>query len=306
MKLTSDKRYLALEYTYIVIGSFITGFSITIFTNPSQIAPGGVSGIATILYHMFGWDLGLSMLLMNIPLFLVGVWLFGKQFGFKSVLGSVLLSVATNFWGYLLGYDGILDLSRDMNVWLSCLFGGVTAGLGIGLVMKSGSNTGGTDILAQILAKYGKISLGTSLFLVDGVIILMSAFTFGIEKAMFAIIVAYVMQIMVDKVILNMGTNYAKTVLITSEKIEEIRAFILNDLDKSGSIIDAKGMYSRADKPIIMTVIPNNMIAKLTRFVHIIDPSAFMIIQETIHVFGEGNNSMAQYVALNKDVTQQH
>lgn len=306
MKLTSDKRYLALEYTYIVIGSFITGFSITIFTNPSQIAPGGVSGIATILYHMFGWDLGLSMLLMNIPLFLVGVWLFGKQFGFKSVLGSVLLSVATNFWGYLLGYDGILDLSRDMNVWLSCLFGGVTAGLGIGLVMKSGSNTGGTDILAQILAKYGKISLGTSLFLVDGVIILMSAFTFGIEKAMFAIIVAYVMQIMVDKVILNMGTNYAKTVLITSEKVEEIRAFILSDLDKSGSIIDAKGMYSRVDKPIIMTVIPNNMIAKLTRFVHIIDPSAFMIIQETIHVFGEGNNSMAQYVALNKDVTQQH
>ena len=172
--------------------------------------------------------------------------------------------------------------------------------------VKSGSNTGGTDILAQILAKYGKISLGTSLFLVDGVIILMSAFTFGIEKAMFAIIVAYVMQIMVDKVILNMGTNYAKTVLITSEKVEEIRAFILSDLDKSGSIIDAKGMYSRADKPIIMTVIPNNMIAKLTRFVHIIDPSAFMIIQETIHVFGEGNNSMAQYVALNKDVTQQH
>lgn len=298
-------RYTILEYFYIVLGSFITAFAITVFTNPSKIAPGGVSGVSTILYHAFGFDLSLTMLLQNIPLFIVGTLLFGKQFGLKSLLGSVLLSLFSSLIGNVLGYDGILDLSKDMNVWLSCLFGGVISGVGIGIVMKSGANTGGTDIIAQIAARYLHIPLGTSLFIVDGIVILSSAFIFGIESALYAIIVAYVMQVMVNKIVLMMGTNYAKTCYIISEKLNEIRDFVLNDLDKSGTLIEAKGLYSMKNRPMLMVVIPNQSVSRLTRMVHLTDPAAFLIIQETYHVFGEGNRSMEEFVALNKDVSQE-
>ena len=298
-------RYTILEYFYIVLGSFITAFAITVFTNPSKIAPGGVSGVSTILYHAFGFDLSLTMLLQNIPLFIVGTLLFGKQFGLKSLLGSVLLSLFSSLIGSVLGYDGILDLSKDMNVWLSCLFGGVISGVGIGIVMKSGANTGGTDIIAQIAARYLHIPLGTSLFIVDGIVILCSAFIFGIESALYAIIVAYVMQVMVNKIVLMMGTNYAKTCYIISEKLNEIRDFVLNDLDKSGTLIEAKGLYSMKRKPVLMVVIPNQSVSRVTRMVHMTDPDAFLIIHETYHVFGEGNRSMEEFVALNKDVSQE-
>ena len=245
------------------------------------------------------------MLLQNIPLFIVGTLLFGKQFGLKSLLGSVLLSLFSSLIGSVLGYDGILDLSKDMNVWLSCLFGGVISGVGIGIVMKSGANTGGTDIIAQIAARYLHIPLGTSLFIVDGIVILCSAFIFGIESALYAIIVAYVMQVMVNKIVLMMGTNYAKTCYIISEKLNEIRDFVLNDLDKSGTLIEAKGLYSMKNRPMLMVVIPNQSVSRLTRMVHMTDPAAFLIIQETYHVFGEGNRSMEEFVALNKDVSQE-
>ena len=134
-------KYTVLEYFYIILGSFITAFAITAFTNPAQIAPGGVSGISTILYHAFSFDLSLTMLLQNIPLFIIGTLLFGKQFGLKSLIGAVLLSIFSSIIGRVIGYDGILDLSRDMNLWLSCLFGGVLSGIGLGIVMKSGENT---------------------------------------------------------------------------------------------------------------------------------------------------------------------
>lgn len=298
-------KYTALEYFYIVLGSFITAFAVTVFLNPAQIAPGGVSGISTILYHTFGWDLGLTMLLQNIPLFIIGIALFGKRFGIKSLLGSLLLSLFSSLISSTIGTEGILDLSRDMNLWLSCLFGGVLSGLGVGIVMKSGANTGGTDIIAQIIARYMHVPLGSALFFVDGVVIILSAFIFGIESALYAIVVAYITQVMVNKVVLMMGTNYAKTCYIISDKINEIRTFILNDLDKTGTLIEAKGLYSMKRKPVLMVVIPNQSVSRVTRMVHMTDPDAFLIIQETYHVFGEGNRSMEEFVALNKDVSQE-
>ena len=297
-------KYIFLEYFYIIVGSFITAFGITVFLNPAQIAPGGVSGIATIYYHLFGWDLSLVMLLHNIPLFIIGVALFGKQFGAKSLLGALLLSVGTTVCGAVFGYEGILDMTKDINIWLCALLGGVTTGIGLGLVLKSGSNTGGTDILAQVIARFTHIPLGTSLFLVDGCIIVSSLFVFGVESMIYAIIVAYITQVMINKVVLSMGTNYAKTAFIISDKMGEIRDFILNDLDRSGTLIKSKGLYSMEEKDMLMVVIPNRTVTKLTRFVEKTDPNAFLIINETYHVFGEGHTSIEEFVARNKDVTQ--
>lgn len=294
-----------IDYTYIIIGSAVTALSIALFTTPAQIAPGGVSGIGTILYHMFGIDVGLSIFVLSVPVFIAGVRLFGSLYGIKSLIGTVALSAFTSFWNLIFGYDGILDYSREMSLWLSALYGGVLAGIGIGLVMKGGSNTGGTDIMALILARYTKITTGTSLMIIDAVIIAASAFVFSLESALYAIVVAFITSVALDKVVLSIGTGYAKEITIISDRLEEIGAFITKELDRSGTVLPAKGLYSGQDKKMLMTVIPKEYISRLVRKVHELDNSAFMIIQDTYHVLGEGFVPIEEMVAKqHNDVTQ--
>ena len=293
----------AIDYLYIIIGSAATALAVTVFLNPARLAPGGVSGISTILYHTLGWDLGTSMIVMTIPIFLIGMKLFGKQYGFRTLLGSLLLSVFTWVWSYLLGSDGILDYSKEMSLWLSALYGGVISGLGMGLVMKSGSNTGGTDIIAQIIARYTPLTLGTSLFIVDAIIIAVSALFFGIENALIAIVVAYITGLAVNNVVLSAGTNQAKTVYIISDKTEEIGTYITSELERGATVLDAKGFFTDQSRPMLMTVVPNQDISKLTRCVHALDEKAFMVIQETYQVLGEGYTPI-ENIAHSSDVTK--
>jgi Uncharacterized conserved protein len=299
------RRLTPSDLAYIIIGSAIVGFSITVFSTPARIAPGGVSGIATIIYHLFSIDTGLTILVLSIPIFLLGLKLFGGQYGIKSLLGSIFLSLCTSLWSLVFGYNGILDYTKDISVWLSCLYGGVLSGIGMGIVMKSGANTGGTDIIAQILARYSHLTLGTCFFIVDGLIILASAFIFGIESALYAIVYCFISTITIDKVLLSMGTNYAKTVYIISDRLDEIGNFILSELDRSGTVLDAKGLYTKESKPMLMTVIPNRSISLLTRSVHKLDPKAFMVIQETYHVLGEGYTPIEKMAESSQnDITQ--
>ncbi len=292
-----------IDYAYIIIGSAITALGIVLFLNPAMLAPGGVSGIATILFHTLDIDLSLTIFVLTLPLFFIGLKLFGKQYGVKTLLGSVLLSVFTMMWTSIFGENGILDYSKDISTWLSALYGGVITGLGMGLVMKSGSNTGGTDIVAQIIARYTPLSLGTALFIVDGIIIAVSAVFFSIENALYAIVVAYITTVVVNKIVLSMGTNYAKTVFIISENTDEIGKFITEELERGATILDAKGFYTKESRPMIMTVIPNQDISRLTRAVHASDPKAFLIIHEAFHVLGEGYTPIER-IASSSDVTQ--
>ena len=172
--------------------------------------------------HIAGWNLGLTIFALTMPLFFIGMKLFGREYGVKTLMGSLLLSAFTAIWSTVFGTEGILDYSKDMSVWLSALYGGVISGVGIGFVMKSGSNTGGTDIIAQIMARYTSLSLGTSLFIVDGIIIAVSAVFFGLENALYAIIVAYITTVAINKIVLSMGTNYAKTIFIITSRTNDV------------------------------------------------------------------------------------
>ena len=299
-------RRSVIDYTYTVAGSAITALAIALFTNPAQIAPGGVSGIGTILYHLLGIDVGLSIFVLSLPLFLVGMRLFGKMYGLKSIVGTALLSAFTSLWTLIFGANGILDYSHEMALWLSCLYGGVLSGLGMGLVMKGGSNTGGTDIAALVMARFTHLTTGTCLMLIDGVIIASSAFIFSLESALYAIIVAYITTLVLDKIVLSMGTGYAKTVYIISDRLDEIGSYILNELERSGTVIPAKGLYTGQDRPMLMTVIPNQSISRLTATVHDIDEKAFMVISDTHHVLGEGFTPISTLVERqHSDVTQE-
>ncbi len=291
-----------LDYLYIVIGNALAAFSISVFFNPASLAPGGVSGISIIINHLTGWNLGLTMLVINIPIYIAGLLVFGKEYGFKTLISTVLLSLFTSMWSWIFPY-GILDYHRDMSFWLSALFGGLISGAGTGITMRSGSNTGGTDILAQIFARFTPLQTGVTMMIINGAIIFGSLFVFGVESALYSVSVCLLTSVIIDKVIMLVGTGYAKTVFIISPELEAIGSWIIETLHHSGTIIESEGLYSKSPRPMLMAIIPNKDLPRLTREIREIDPNAFVIIQNTSHVLGQGYRNIS-LVADNQDPTQ--
>jgi len=285
------------EYLNIVVGTMIAGFSVAIFVTPAKIASGGVNGISTILYHTMGWDPGLVMLLINIPLFFLGMKVFGPLYGFKSLFGSVLLSLFVSFFGYLTKYQGVLSYGDRMDTLLSAVFGGVLLGSGIGIVMRSGSNTGGTDILAQILNKYTPMNMGTCLFLIDAVIILCGWAVFGLERALFAVIALYISSQMINYMVMNLGTKYAKTAYIVSEKHQVIGDRIIKELHHGGTLLSGVGIFTGQNRTILLAVVHNQQINHLMQIVREEDPGAFMFVHETYQALGQGFVPMSSFTA---------
>ena len=179
-------------------------------------------------------------------------------------------------------------------------------GIGVGLVLRSGANTGGTDILAQILARFTPLSMGTSLFIVDALVIAASAFIFSLEMALYATITVYITSMTIDKVVLSFGTRSAKTVWIISEHYEEIGAAIMEELGHGATLVEAEGMYSKQGRPMVLSVISNNKLTLLTNIVHRFDTKAFMVIGEAYEVLGEGFSSIEAALWRGRsDTTQQ-
>lgn len=301
----TKRQYHLLELFYIISGSFLTAVGIALFTTPAKIASGGVSGIATILFHSFGFDTGLSILVLSVPLFLIGVAIFGKEYGIRSLAGTLFLALFTSLLNRFFGYGGVLSYENPQSVLLSAIFGGVMMGIGVGLVLRSGANTGGTDIVAQILARFTPLSMGSSLFLVDALVIGASAYIFSLEMALYATITVYITATVIDRVLLSFGTRSAKTVFIVSEKLQVIQKEILEQLGHGGTILSGLGMYTGLNRPVIMTVVSNHKVAQLTNIVHEADKRAFMIVQEAYKVLGEGFSPIEEETwAGLSDVTQ--
>ena len=301
-------RQAFIDWIYIIFGTFLTGFGISVFMNPARLAPGGVSGLGTITDHGIEdktgktMELGLIILFLSTPIYLLGLAVFGKEYGIRTLMGTLLLSLSTFIFDSIFP-NGIIDYSKESSLWLCTLFTGLTNGIGIGLVMRTGSNTGGTDIIAQILARYTPLGMGNALLFVDGTVILSSIFIFGIENALYSAVVSIIISLIIDRVIVPFGTNYAKTVYIISPHIDIIGEYILKNMNRSGTIIPSRGLFSGENKEMLMTVIPKKDLTKLTRCVKEADPNAFLVIQDTYHVLGEGYQPL-DVIADSKDVSQ--
>lgn len=281
-----------VDCLYIVVGTFIAAFGIACFITPARISCGGVNGIATIIYHLTGFDTGLAMLCVSVPIFVAGVLAFGMGYGIKSIAGTVLLSLWTSFFGLLTGYNGVLSYTDGADIILSAIFGGGLVGCGIGLVMRTGANTGGTDIIAQIINKYTPLSTGTGLFISDGLVLVAGVFVFGFEHALFGIITIFISTHMVNYMILGLGTRYAKTAFIFSEKHTNISNRILAELHHGATELKGTGTFTGNERTLLMAVLHNRQINQLTRIVYEEDPLAFMFIQDTYEVLGQGFVSM--------------
>ena len=295
-KIFSKKWFIS--YSLIVIGSIILAAGFVFFISPYKIVPGGVYGIAIVIHYMteglFSWapsglPIGTMGLIMNIPLTIIGVKILGPRFGVKTVVGFVLTSIFMDLITYLYGEAPLVA----GDALLSSIFGGVMVGLGLGLIFKSKATSGGSDIVAMILAKYTKMPLGQLMIYVDSVIVLVGLVVFADWKIpLYSWIVIYVTGKTIDIVLQGMSVD--KTLFIISDKFVEIRDRIINDLHRGGTYIPGKGMYNGSDKTIIFTVVNRREMALLQEYIHEIDPKAFLTVLEANEILGEGFKSLKE------------
>ena len=293
----SNRNHLRVLYDYlrIVFGTFVAACGIALFSNPAKLTGGGVTGIGTILYYSLGLDPGIVMMCINIPLFFIGMKVFGSVYGLRVFVGSTLLSLWVSFIGGLTHYQGFLDYSDSVNVLLSAVAYGVLVGGGIGIVMRAGSNCGGTDILAQIVAKHTPFAVGSIEFLMNISVVLTGTIFFGLRNTLMAFIAMYISGTMINLLVVKVGTSLAKTAFIFSnERCPDISRRVITELHHGGTLFRGTGIYTSKERNMLMVVVHNNQLITLEKIVHEEDPTAFMFINDAYQVLGNG------FVPLNK------
>lgn len=302
MGFVTKEKFLTKEwfrvYSLIVIGTFILAAGFVLFINPYQIVPGGVYGIAIVIHYstkgLFamwpdGLPIGMLGLSMDIPLTIIGIKILGPRFGIKTVLGIVLTAFWMDFLTYFIGQNDPLQLHDQL--LLSCVFGGVLIGFGLGLIFKSKATSGGSDIVAMIIAKYTALPLGQLMIIVDSVIVLVGLIVFQDWKIpLYSWIVIFITGKVIDITI--QGINYDKALLIISEKPELIREKIIKDLNRGGTIFNGQGLYSGDSKQMIYTIVNRREMEMLKAFIKTIDPEAFVTVIDTHQVIGNGFKSL--------------
>ncbi|HEX7064442.1 MAG TPA: YitT family protein [Bacillales bacterium] len=279
----SPKVELAVDYFFVLLGSTFVALAFNLFLLPNKVASGGVSGISTILSWVFGWEPSYVQWAFNIPLFAAGVLLLGGQLGYlqyalKTLVGTLFLP----FVVFL--SSGVEPATNDP--LLGSLFGGIGVGLGLGIVFRGKASTGGTDLAAQIIHKYFGFPLGGCVAMIDGAIVVTSAFVFGIEQALYALIGMYLTAKLID--VVQMGFDTGKMAMIISQHPEELRSQILRVIDRGVTRISGMGGYTDDERPVLMCVVSRNEVTKLKRLVKTVDPDAFVIVSNATEVLGEG------------------
>lgn len=282
-------------YALITIGAFILAAGFVLFIDPHKIAPGGVYGIGIITHYltqgMFSWapegfPIGTVGLILNIPLTIIGIKILGPRFGVKTVIGFLLSSIFIDMLHMMLGYNPLVD-----DMLLSSVFGGVLIGFGLGLIFKSKATSGGSDIIAMIIAKYTRLPLGQLMIYVDSSIVLIALLAFKDWKIpMYSWIVIYITGKVIDMTI--QGVSYDKTLFIVSDKWEEIRDKIINDLERGGTLINATGMYQGKEKKMIFTNVSRREVYMLKDYIKSVDPLAFITVIDANEILGEGFKSI--------------
>lgn len=289
-KLFSKKWFIA--YSLIAVGAFIMAAGFVLFITPYKIVPGGVYGISIVLHHLFGTPVGLIALCFDIPLTLLGVKILGPRFGIKTVVGFILTAGFVDLLTYLWGEQPLVE----NDALLSSIFGGVFIGLGLGMIFKAKATSGGSDIVAMIISKYTKLPLGQLMIAVDSAIVLVGVVAFQDWKIpLYSLIVIFITGRVVDVVL--QGISYDKTLFIVSEKPKELRDKIINDLNRGGTFIQGKGMFSGNERTIVYTVVSRRELAMLQDFIHRTDPDAFMTVINANEILGKGFKSLRDKVS---------
>ncbi len=282
-------------YFYLIAGSIIFAVSDILFVVPYKLAPGGVYGIATVLNTLYGWQINVSTISMEIPLIILGSIILGPRFGIKTIVSILTIWGTVWLMENVLWCEYLADGTRVYpsvikDAMLNTIVAGVFYGISIGLIFKSRATSGGSDIIAMILAKFTKLSLGTLVMIVDGLIVLFTLVqptetgAIGWEFAIYSLIIIFIEGKTIDMIL--SGANYHKAAMIISEKHEEIAAKIRTDINRGATIFTGKGAYG--ERQMIYTVMSRRELEILKAFVKDADSKAFISITDASEILGQG------------------
>lgn len=272
-------KTVLIDILYTVIGSIIVGISYNLFLLPGQIAAGGISGLSTILNKMIGSDPAMIQFIFNIPIFIIGWFTLGKSFSLKTVIATFVVPL-TIFLTASLVEKGTTD------ALLASLYGGIVLGIGLGLVYRGNGSTGGTATLAQIVKKYTDLSSGFCQLIVDAFVVILSAFVFNFELALYALISIYVTSKVIDIVQLHAGDN--KLVFIITTKEQKIINLIHEHVERGVTSVNAFGGYNREGKSLLFSVMEQKEAIYFKQIISREEPDSFVIFINTSEIIGRG------------------
>jgi len=280
------------DYALMTVGMVLTAWAIDAFLIPNQLAAGGVSGLATVIYYWmkdnlgFTVSVGVQMLIMNAILLLVAWRSRGMHYVAKTLYGAVGLSVLVEVLGPFAPHLAADDLL------LAALYGGAITGVGMGLVFKAGGNTGGTDIVAQLLARRFPFGVGQIMLVVDAAVTLLAALQFGPEYALYGAVAIFVSTTTIDLVL--EGISVEKAVWIISDAADRIGESINTELGRGATRLEATGVYTGERRGTLFVVLSRNELDDLKAIVAAHDPTAMVIISNVHETIGEGFKELAK------------
>lgn len=297
---------------FLVIGSALFAIGDVMFVNPYLLAPGGTYGLSNVLNTVWPWKISYYALCMDIPLLIIGTWILGPKFGFKTILSTFMIFgftwVLETLWGYnpvihdgiFANVDGMNETLQNIMVqiphsesffmpdyFLNTLVAGGIYGVAIGLIFKSGATSGGSDIISMILHKYTKISLGTLVMIVDSCITLTTLIAFGqLRLPIYSVLVIVIEGKIIDLVVEGMKTY--KTAFVVTEKVDVVRDFIINDIKRGGTCFVGTGLFRGQERKMIYINLDRSDLVKLKNNLADLDPNAFVNVIESSEVMGKG------------------
>lgn len=284
------------NYIFIILGALFMAIAYVFFITPNKIVPGGVFGISIILHYLteglFAWapeglPVGAMALVMNIPLVALGIKVLGPRYGIKTILGFVLVSSFIDLLTFIFGHEPIVE--GDM--LLSSIYGGILLGFGLGLIFKSKASSGGSDIVAMMLSKYTRMPPGQLLIFIDSAIVLIGLAVFkDWQVPLYSWIIIFLVGKVVDATL--QGISFHKALFIVTNKYDEVRAKIINELNRGGTAIYAQGMFNENDKKLIFVNVSRRELAILEEFIREIDPDAFLSVINAHEIIGKGFKSI--------------
>ena len=287
------KKNLAFEfkrYAFMVLGCLCYALSLKAFLEPNNITGGGVSGAASLIYLLTSVPTGLLIAIINVPILFLGFRKMGLKFIIRCFITTATLSLATEFWSWVLPEASVLVEKITDDGILASLYGGLLQGVGIGLFIKYETSSGGTELLGRLthgILPFGTIATHTAIF--DGIVVIAGAFALAkLENILFALILIFVSAKVSDLVVMGLGK--AKLCYIITEKAEEISEFLITHSPRGVTLINGEGMFSKTPKGVLLTCVKFNQIVLLKHWIKELDENSFVIVTDANEVYGKGFN----------------
>lgn len=274
------------EVLLTFLGTAIAGLGMGSFLLPNKLSSGGFAGIATIFYYFFGWNVGITVIILNIPFFIWAAMRLGKEFLVKAILGTFSLSFFIDI------FENIAFVSNDR--LLSCIYGGILVGIGTGLIFKAYTSTGGTDLIVQIAKSYGaRVSSSRLLNSIDICVVILNVIFFReIDIGLYSAIAIFLDGVMID--IIFEGINFSKLVFIVSDKNDEIMKLLHEKINCGVTEFYGRGSYMHKDKIVLMSIVNRSEIPALKESVYMVDEGAFLVVANAREVYGLGFKSFSK------------